>query len=58
MDALHLAVASYHGMDYVVTWNFDHLLNPVVKRIVQEINSDKDIETPIICTPEELMGAK
>jgi predicted nucleic acid-binding protein len=55
LDALHLATAVFHGMDYIVSWNFTHLLNPIVRRIVTEINSDRGIETPVICTPEELM---
>ncbi len=26
-DALHVAVATVHGMDAVISWNFDHLAN-------------------------------
>src|SRR5207244_13512576 len=26
-DALHVAVASFHKIDYMVTWNFGHLAN-------------------------------
>ena len=26
-DALHMALASYHKIDFVVTWNFGHLAN-------------------------------
>ncbi|MBM4333765.1 MAG: type II toxin-antitoxin system VapC family toxin [Deltaproteobacteria bacterium] len=54
-DAYHLALASFHGMDFLVTWNFGHILNPRVKTIVQTINTAQRISTPIICSPEELM---
>ena len=27
-DALHLAMASYHNMDVLLTWNCKHLANP------------------------------
>jgi len=54
-DAYHLALASFHGMDFLVTWNFGHILNPRVRTIVQAINTVQGISTPIICTPEELM---
>lgn len=27
LDALHIAVASVHGMDYLLTWNFRHIAN-------------------------------
>jgi predicted nucleic acid-binding protein len=54
-DAFHLALAVFHGMDFLVTWNFGHILNPRVRTIVQPINTVQGISTPIICTPEELM---
>jgi len=54
-DAAHLAVASVHGIDYLVTWNCAHLANgKVIKKLVK-INESSGIHTPIICTPEELM---
>jgi len=54
-DAVHLAVATYHGMDFLVSWNFSHILNARVRAIIQEINAFRGISTPIICTPEEIM---
>jgi len=54
-DAYHLAVATCHGMDFLVSWNFTHILNARVRAIIQNINTLKGIDTPIICTPEELM---
>lgn len=27
-DALHIAVATLNGMDYLLTWNFKHIANP------------------------------
>jgi len=54
-DAYHLALAAFHGMDFLVTWNFGHIPNPRVRTIVQAINTVQGISTPIICTPEELM---
>ncbi len=54
-DAYHLAVATCHGVDFLVSWNFTHILNARVRAIIQNINTIRGIETPIICTPEELM---
>lgn len=54
-DAYHLAMATCHGMDFLVSWNFTHILSGLVRAVVQEINTVKGISTPIICTPEELM---
>jgi hypothetical protein len=27
-DAIHVAVAAYHGMEYLLSWNVKHLANP------------------------------
>jgi len=54
-DAFHLTVATYHGMDFLVSWNFGHILNARVRSVIQEINTIRGISTPRICTPEELM---
>lgn len=56
-DSYHLAVASWHGMDFLVSWNCTHIVSGRIKRIIEEINSSKGIRTPIVCTPEELMEA-
>jgi predicted nucleic acid-binding protein len=54
-DAYHLAVATYHGIDFLVSWNFTHILSGRVRAVIQNVNTIKGICTPIICTPEELM---
>jgi predicted nucleic acid-binding protein len=56
-DSYHLALAAWHGMDYLVSWNCTHIVSGRVKRIVEEVNSTYGIRSPIICTPEELMEA-
>ncbi|MFH1962888.1 MAG: type II toxin-antitoxin system VapC family toxin [bacterium] len=54
-DAFHIAVAVYHGLDYLVTWNCTHITGGRVRGIVERINDKHGFATPIICTPEELM---
>ncbi len=54
-DAYHLALATCHGMDYLVSWNFVHILAVLVRVMIQDINASRGTRTPIICTPEELM---
>ena len=55
-DAAHLAIACVHNIDYLVTWNCTHIANgEIIKKLIA-INKSFDIHTPIICTPEELMG--
>jgi len=54
-DAAHLAVASVHGVDYLVTWNCAHLANESVRRSLARINDSLGLATPIILTPEEML---
>jgi hypothetical protein len=56
-DSFHLALAVYHGMDYLVSWNCTHISSGRVRNIVGRINDEMGYQTPIICTPEELMEA-
>jgi predicted nucleic acid-binding protein len=53
-DALHIAVASVHGMDYLVTWNCKHIANARMMRFVADTCRAAGLEPPVICTPEEL----
>jgi len=55
-DALHIAVAAIHGMDYLLTWNCKHLANAEREHAITAICHRNNLGPPIICTPEELMG--
>jgi predicted nucleic acid-binding protein len=54
-DAYHLAVAAWHDMDYLVTWNCRHLAAARVRAVLASVNATIGIRTPAIGTPEELM---
>jgi len=54
-DAMHLALAAWNEMDYVLTWNCRHIAGGRVKRRLAEINPILELRTPTICTPEELL---
>lgn len=55
-DALHVAVAAIHGVDYLLTWNCKHLANAQIMRRIESVCQTHGHRMPIICTPEELMG--
>ena len=55
-DALHIAVATIHGMDYLLTWNCKHIANAEKEHAIATVCRSNNFEPPIICTPEELMG--
>jgi hypothetical protein len=56
-DALHIAVASTSGMDFLLTWNFRHINNARMKPQVAGIVARFGYEYPVVCTPQELMEA-
>jgi predicted nucleic acid-binding protein len=56
-DALHIALAACHNLDYLLTWNFRHIANASIMRQVDAVIESFDIEPALICTPDELMGA-
>lgn len=55
-DALHLALASFHECDYLVTWNCRHLANANKFGHIRQINTMLGLKTPELVTPPELMG--
>ena len=54
-DAVHIAVASVHRMDYLVTWNFKHIANPFLRQRLQREVFEFGFVLPIMCSPEELL---
>jgi predicted nucleic acid-binding protein len=55
-DAMHLAVAAVHAMDYLLTWNCRHLDNAEMKPLMRSVCAVAGYLCPEICTPQELMG--
>jgi predicted nucleic acid-binding protein len=55
-DAMHVAVAAYHGVDYLLTWNCRHIDNAEKKPVIRSVCVAKGYQCPEICTPMELMG--
>ena len=55
-DALHLAVASYYGCEFLVTWNCIHLANPLKAGHIHRINDRLGLPTPVMTTPMNLLG--
>lgn len=56
VDAVHIATATVHGMDYLLTWNCKHIANAQIQGKLAEISLDFGYELPILCTPYELLG--
>lgn len=55
-DAMHVAIASYHKIDYLVTWNFGHLANVRRQARIRLFNTAAGFYVPMIVTPEFLVS--
>jgi predicted nucleic acid-binding protein len=55
-DAVHVAVASFHKIDYLVTWNFGHLANVRRQARIRLFNTAAGFFVPQIVTPEFLVS--
>ena len=56
-DALHIALAAVHGIDYLLTWNLRHIANAELRPHLDHACRARGYRPPILCTPDELMGA-
>jgi hypothetical protein len=54
-DAAHIALASVHEMDILLTWNCRHIANAAIQHRLRNLVEAADLTLPVICTPEELM---
>ena len=57
-DAAHIAVAAYHRIDFLLTWNLAHIANAELRPRIETVCRASGYSVPILCTPDELMGDK
>ena len=53
-DALHVATASFYGVTYLVSWNFEHLVKVRTRKSVKLVNSLRGYGEIEIISPQEL----
>ena len=54
-DAIHIAIASVHRVEFLVTWNFKHIANPFLRERIRELITKNGFQMPTMCSPEELL---
>jgi predicted nucleic acid-binding protein len=54
-DAMHIALASHHGIDHLLTWNIQHLANPNKTKHLAVLNRRLRLSTPTLVTPLTLL---
>lgn len=54
-DSLHVALATVNGIDYLLSWNFQHLVRVTTRKIVSVVNASLGYPELGILTPAELV---
>ncbi len=54
-DAAHIALATVHEMDILLTWNCRHIANVFIQAKLRKLAAAAGFTLPVICTPEELL---
>lgn len=54
-DAMHVAFAAFHNIDYLLTWNCRHIDNAAKKPPIRKVIESEGCKCREICTPLELM---
>jgi hypothetical protein len=57
VDALHIAIAAYEKMDFVLTWNFKYIANAQSASKARQVCESFGLACPVLCSPLELWEA-
>ena len=55
-DAHHVAIATVHRVEYLLTWNCKHIANAATLPGVYRLLTQRGYTPPLIVTPEEFSG--
>lgn len=53
-DAMQMAIAAAHEVDYLLTWNYAHLCNPLAQAKLEGICQAMHLRAPLIVSPESI----
>lgn len=53
-DALQMAIATAHRMDYLLTWNYAHLANPIAQAHLDDACQKAKWRAPLLVSPETI----
>jgi hypothetical protein len=53
-DALQMAVSAAHEVDYLLTWNYAHLANPIAQERLKAICRTLQLRAPLLVSPESI----
>jgi len=53
-DALQMATCAVHRIDYLLSWNYAHLVNPVAQLHLENICRRHSLRAPLLVSPESI----
>jgi hypothetical protein len=53
-DSIQLALATVHGMDYLLTWNYAHLANAHIQHRLENLHRGMGWRTPWLVSPDTI----
>jgi len=53
-DALQMAVCAVHRIDYLLSWNYAHLVNPVAQQHLETVCRKHGLRAPLLVSPESI----
>lgn len=56
-DAVQMAMCAAHGIDYLLSWNYAHLANPVAQAQLEAICRKYRLRAPLLVSPETIPRA-
>jgi hypothetical protein len=56
LTAAHIALATVHRMDVLLSWNHRHIANPAIQARLRRLTERSGWVLPAICTPFEMIG--
>ena len=54
-DAQHIAIAVVHSIEYLVSWNYKHIVNETKRQHITNVCLTAGYQPTILCTPEALI---
>jgi len=57
-DALHIAIAAVHEVDYLLTWNYRHIDNAETKPALRSFIVSEGFDCPELTTPQDFLGGQ
>ena len=56
-DALQMAICAAHQIDYLLSWNYAHLVNPVAQKQLEAVGVKLSVRVPLLVSPETIPKA-